>query len=108
MQNRELELQLEAISRRLECAESEIEQLKNPPDRLWLSPVEVETQSGGKYPSRLVKDIIQRSIDRPADYPFKLGTHYTVNKGEKRRTILINYLEFDRLMIVRMRELAFV
>lgn len=107
MQNREIELQLDAVLERLELAEMEIDRLKNPLDRSWLSPMEIEHFSKGKYPARTVKDIIQKSIDRPADYPFKLGIHYTVNTGEIRKSFLVNYPEFDRLMIARMRSIAF-
>jgi hypothetical protein len=95
-QIRELELELLAVNQRLEQAESEIKLLKNPPDRVWLSPADIDKYSGGKYRAKMVRGKIQEAIDCPADSPLKLGTHYTFDLNERGRAILINYPEFAR------------
>jgi hypothetical protein len=107
MQIRELELQLLAVQQRVEQAESEIKLLKYPPDRLWMSPADVEKYSGGKYRAKMVREKIQQAIDYPADTPFKVGEHYTIDLNDRGRAILVNFPEFDRLMIAQMKSLAF-
>jgi hypothetical protein len=47
--SRELEFQLIEISHRLEQAEAKISLLQNPPDKLWMSPQEVDSYTQGKY-----------------------------------------------------------
>jgi hypothetical protein len=107
IQIRELELQLLTVSQRLEQAESQIKLLKNPPDRMWLSAADIEKYSSGKYRAKMVREKIQQAINFPADSPFKLGDHYTIDLNERGRAILVNYPEFDRLMLDQMRLLAF-
>jgi hypothetical protein len=99
LQLSELELELRTLDRRLEQAESEIKLLQNPPDRVWLSPADIEKYSRGKYRAKIVREKIQQAIDYPADSPFKLGQHYTLDLNERGRAILVNFPEFDRLMI---------
>ena len=107
MQIRELELQLLEYQQRLEQAESEIKLLKHPPDRIWMSPADVEKYSGGKYRAKMVREKIQQAIDYPADTPFHVGAHYTIDLNDRGRSILVNFPEFDRLMIAQMRSIAF-
>jgi hypothetical protein len=107
IQIRELELQMLTVHQRLEQAESEIKLLKNPPDRIWMFPADIEKYSGGKYRAKFVREKIQQAIDYPADSPLKLGEHYTFDLNDRGRAILVNYPEFDQLMIVGMRSLAF-
>jgi hypothetical protein len=106
-QIRELELELLAFEQRLNQAESEVNMLKNPPDRVWMSASDIEKFSSGKYRAKIVRAKIQDAIDRPADSPFRLGDHYTIDINDRGRAILVNFPEFDRLMIDQMRSLAF-
>jgi hypothetical protein len=107
MQIRELELQLLTVHQRLEQAESQIKLLQNPPDRVWLSPADIEKYSGGKYRAKIIREKIKQALDYPADTPFKVGDHYTIDLNDRGRAILVNYPEFDRLMIVQMHAIAF-
>lgn len=107
IQIREIELQLLEVQQRLEQAESEIKLLKHPPDRMWMSPADIEKYSGGKYRAKMVREKIQQAIDYPADAPFRVGEHYTIDLNDRGRAILVNFPEFDRLMISQMRSLAF-
>lgn len=107
VQNRELELQLAEAFHRLELVELQVERLKNPLELEWMSPAEIERYSKGKYRASRVRETIQQAIDHPADSPLKLGEHYTIERNEKGRSILINYPEFDRLMTIAMRESVF-
>lgn len=107
IQIRELELQLLEVQQRLEQAESEIKLLKHPPDRMWMSPADIEKYSGGKYRAKMIREKIQQAINYPADTPFKVGEHYTIDLNDRGRAILVNFPEFDRLMISQMRSLAF-
>jgi hypothetical protein len=106
-QIREIELELSAFEQRLCRTESEINFLKNPPDRVWMSAADVDKHSGGKYRAKIVREKIQQAIDFPADSPFKLGDHYTIDLNERGRAILVNYPEFDRLMVIHMQAVAF-
>jgi hypothetical protein len=106
-QIRELELEILAFEQRLNQTESEVNMLKNPPDRVWMSAADIEKFSSGKYRAKIVREKIQQAIDYPADSPLKLGDHYTFDLNDRGRAILINYPEFDRLMIDQMRSLAF-
>jgi hypothetical protein len=106
-QIRELELELLAFNQRLERAESEIKLLKNPPDRVWMSAADVEKYSEGKYRAKMVREKIQHAIDFPADSPLKFGDHFTLDLNDRGRAILVNFPEFDRLMILQMQALHF-
>lgn len=106
-QIRELELELLAFEERLCRTESEINILKNPPERVWMSAVDIEKYSEGKYRAKLVREKIGQAIDYPADTPLKLGTHYTLDLNDRGRAILVNYLLFDLVMIDQMRTIAF-
>lgn len=106
-QIRELELELLAVNQRLEHAESEIKLLKNPLDRAWMSASDIEKYSCGKYRAKMVRETIQQAIDYPADTPFKLGEHYTIDINARGRAILVNFPEFDRVMLDQMRAIAF-
>lgn len=107
MQIRELELQLLEVQQRVEQAESDIKLLKHPPERVWMSPADIEKYSGGKYRAKMVREKIQQAIDYPADTPFQIGAHYTIDLNDRGRAILVNFPEFDRLMIDQMRSIAF-
>jgi hypothetical protein len=102
--SRELELQLHALDRRLERAESDIEHLRNPPPKRWLTPQEVEEFTEGKYRIRQIKRLIEEAIAHPADSPLKLNTHFMVDVTDRYRYYTVNLIEFDRAMVERARE----
>jgi hypothetical protein len=97
---------LSRLSARLELAEAEIDRLKNPDRQQWISPSEIQRQSLGKYVANQVRREIQKAIDTPADSPLRIGEHFTIDTHEHRRTILVNYPEFDRLMVAEMKAIA--
>jgi hypothetical protein len=106
MQIRELELQLLEVQQRLEQAESEIKLLKHPPDRMWMTPQEIEEYTQGKYTATQIVRICKQVIERPGDLPFKIGEHITFDDNERGRFFRINYPEFDRVKIGMMRDIA--
>jgi hypothetical protein len=101
------ELSQREVFCRLEIAESEISKLKNPSSCDWMNPAQIEEYSRGKYPAKLVRTKIQQAIDRPEDSPLQVGEHYTLDTNDRGRAILVNYPEFDRLMIAVMRQSVF-
>ena len=101
--SRELELQLLELDRRLERAESTIALLQNPPDKLWMSPNELEAYTGGKYPAQATKRLLEQAIANPADSPLHLGQHFIFEDTERYRYFRVHLVEFDRAMIEVMR-----
>jgi hypothetical protein len=100
------ETQLLELTERLILAEAEIQRLKNPFPNKWLSPAEIQKYSQGKFVASYVRRQIEIAIDRPADSPLRIGEHFTVDVHQHRRTILIDYPEFDRLMTLEMKSIV--
>lgn len=95
--------EIENIADRLRRVEAEIEKIKNPPLTKWLSPAEIQRRSDGKYSASQVRRQIQTAIDYPADSPLRIGVHFTLEHHDRRRTVLIDYPEYDRLMVAQMK-----
>jgi hypothetical protein len=97
---------LAQLTERLDAAEAEIQRLKNISTRRWLSPAEVQKQSQGKYLAHQVRRQIQMAIDTPGDSPLRIGEHFTIEAHEHRRTMLVNYPEYDKAMVLEMKAVA--
>lgn len=87
----------------IEQLEAEVAILKNPPDRVWMTPQEVEQYSGGKYTADEVIAVCKRVMEFPAELPLRIGDRIKFTDNGRGRFFKVHYPEFDRVMVMEMK-----